>query len=61
MVLSLQTTVAKSKGHTVNMTEGSILPLIVRFAIPLLLGNLFQQLYNMVDAWVIGQTGLDAA
>ena len=43
------------------MTEGAILPLIVRFAIPLLLGNLFQQLYNMVDAWVIGQTGMDAA
>lgn len=51
----------KSKAHTVNMTEGAILPLIVRFAVPLLLGNLFQQLYNMVDAWVIGQTGMDAA
>ncbi len=47
--------------HTMDMTEGAILPLIIRFAIPLLLGNLFQQLYNMVDAWVIGQTGIDAA
>ena len=26
-----------------------------------LLGNLFQQLYNMVDTWVIGQTGITAA
>lgn len=47
--------------HTMDMTQGAILPLIIRFAIPLLLGNLFQQLYNMVDAWVIGQTGIDAA
>ncbi len=47
--------------HTLDMTQGAILPLIIRFAIPLLLGNLFQQLYNMVDAWVIGQTGIDAA
>lgn len=57
----MQNTATKSKAHTLNMTEGAILPLIIRFAIPLLLGNLFQQLYNMVDAWVIGQTGLDAA
>lgn len=61
MVLSLHIVANKSKAHTVNMTEGAILPLIVRFAVPLLLGNLFQQLYNMVDAWVIGQTGMDAA
>ena len=47
--------------NTIDMTEGAILPLIIRFAIPLLLGNLFQQLYNMVDAWVIGQTGIDEA
>ena len=47
--------------HTMDMTEGAMLPLIVRFAIPLLLGNLFQQFYNMVDAWVIGQTGIDEA
>lgn len=46
---------------TLDMTQGAILPLIVRFAIPLLLGNLFQQFYNMVDAWVIGQTGVDGA
>ncbi len=52
---------AGQKKHTLDMTTGKILPLIVRFAIPLLLGNLFQQLYNMVDAWVIGQTGIDAA
>jgi putative MATE family efflux protein len=36
------------------MTQGNILGHIVRFALPLLLGNLFQQLYNMVDTWVVG-------
>lgn len=46
---------------TMDMTTGAIMPLIIRFAIPLLLGNLFQQLYNMVDAWVIGQTGVNGA
>ncbi|MBQ8402836.1 MAG: MATE family efflux transporter, partial [Clostridia bacterium] len=38
------------------MTSGSIVKNILLFAFPLLLGNLFQQLYNMVDVWVIGQT-----
>ncbi|MDO4415306.1 MAG: MATE family efflux transporter [Erysipelotrichaceae bacterium] len=37
-----------------RMTEGKITPLIIRFAIPLLLGNIFQQFYNMVDSWVVG-------
>ena len=41
----------------VDMTEGGIVGNLLRFAFPLLLGNLFQQLYNMVDTWVIGQTG----
>lgn len=49
-----------NKRHDVNMTEGSIAGNLIRFAFPLLLGNLFQQLYNMVDTWVIGQWGLDA-
>ena len=44
-----------------DMTEGSIAGNLFTFALPLLIGNLFQQLYNMVDTWVIGQTGQDAA
>lgn len=39
------------------MTEGGIAGNLLKFALPLLVGNLFQQLYNMVDTWVIGQTG----
>lgn len=38
----------------VDMTEGNILHHLVSFAFPLLIGNLFQQLYNMVDTWVVG-------
>ncbi len=41
----------------IDMTQGSITSNLLKFALPLLLGNLFQQLYNMVDLWVIGQTG----
>jgi putative MATE family efflux protein len=37
-----------------DMTKGSIARLLISFSIPLLLGNVFQQLYNMVDAWVVG-------
>ncbi len=38
----------------VNMTSGPILPHIIGFAVPILLGSLFQQLYNTVDTWVVG-------
>ncbi len=40
--------------YDVDMTRGSITKHLVNFALPLLLGNLFQQLYNMVDTWVVG-------
>ncbi len=40
---------------TQDMTEGNPLKLIVRFSIPLLLGNLFQQTYNMFDAAIVGR------
>ena len=51
----------KKRRHEMDMTEGSIAGNLFTFALPLLIGNLFQQLYNMVDTWVIGQTGQDAA
>ncbi len=38
----------------VDMTEGSIVKHLVMFALPLLAGNIFQQLYNLVDTWVVG-------
>jgi len=36
------------------MTQGSVFTHLFRFALPLVAGNLFQQLYNMVDTWVVG-------
>lgn len=37
-----------------DMTTGSIAAHLVSFSLPLLAGNVFQQLYNTVDAWVVG-------
>lgn len=36
------------------MTEGSIVGHIIRFSLPLILGNFFQLFYNTVDTWVVG-------
>ena len=43
------------KDTTINMTEGSIVKLILRFSIPLLIGNIFQQLYNFADSVIVGK------
>jgi len=49
------------KKKTTMMTEGVIWKQLIAFAIPLLLGNLLQQLYNTVDSIVVGQfIGSDA-
>lgn len=40
---------------TTDMTKGRPLKLIIQFTVPMLLGNLFQQLYNMVDTIVVGK------
>ena len=45
----------KPKSRDVDMTQGSILRHIITFALPLMAGNLFQQMYNMVDTWVVGR------
>lgn len=38
-----------------RMTEGKPLPLILRFAVPMLMGNLLQQTYNIIDAAIVGR------
>lgn len=43
------------------MTEGTIWKIMIRFAFPLFLGGLFQQLYNTVDSWVVGRYCGDTA
>lgn len=44
---------AREKKH-VDMTQGSIARHLISFALPLLFGSIFQQLYNTVDTWVVG-------
>ena len=38
----------------VDMTQGNVAHHLVMFALPLLAGNIFQQFYNTVDTWVVG-------
>ena len=46
---------------TNDMTTGRPLPLLVKFAVPLTLGNILQQLYNVADSVIAGQfIGVDA-
>ena len=40
---------------TLNMTQGSPFSLILRFALPLVLGSLLQQLYNFADTAIVGR------
>ena len=44
----------RAQSGAVRMTEGAIPGLMLRFALPLMLGNLFQQLYNAADAVIVG-------
>ena len=37
-----------------DMTEGKEMSLLVRFSMPMLIGNIFQQFYNMVDSIIVG-------
>lgn len=49
------------KENTVNMTEGNPVRLLLAFSVPMLIGNIFQQLYNLVDSVIVGQfIGADA-
>ncbi len=38
-----------------DMTSGNPLKIILLFSLPVLLGNIFQQFYNMVDTIIVGQ------
>ena len=44
----------KKTKKEISLTEGSIVKGLLSFSVPLFLGQLLQQLYNMVDAWVVG-------
>ena len=38
-----------------DMTKGNPLKLILSFSVPMLIGNIFQQVYNFVDAAIVGK------
>ena len=51
----------KEKQNLKNMTEGRPFSLLLLFSLPLMVGNLFQQLYTVVDAAIVGKVlGVDA-
>lgn len=41
--------------NVVDMTQGSIMPKIIRFALPVLLGMLCQRIYNFADVYIVGK------
>ena len=43
------------KKTSVNLLEGPILRAMIAFAIPIMIANIFQQLYNMVDIMIVGR------
>ncbi len=47
--------VGKMRSHVTLMTEGRPVRLIVMFALPLMLGNMFQELYSVVDSMIVGR------
>lgn len=38
-----------------NMTQGKVFPILIKFALPIFIGNIFQQLYNMADTLIVGR------
>lgn len=38
-----------------ELTEGRTLPLLFKFALPLLLGQILQQMYSLIDAAIVGR------
>lgn len=48
--------IAAKPGLTVrNMTEGNPIPLILRFALPIFISQVFQQLYSTADVYIVGK------
>ena len=43
------------KARVQDMTTGNPIKLILAFSIPLLIGNIFQQVYSMVDMMIVGR------
>ena len=49
------------RSNTIDMTQGSPVKHILLFALPTLIGNVFQQIYNLADSMIVGNVlGKDA-
>lgn len=46
---------------TIVMTKGSPIKLLIQFSIPILIGNLFQQVYTLADRIIVGRFVGDTA
>ena len=46
---------SRKQNNVMDMTEGNITKQLMLFSVPMLLGNLFQQIYNLVDSIVVGR------
>ena len=49
------------KSNVTDMTQGPIMPHLIRFGMPLLLGMLFQRIYNFADVFIVGKYLGDAS
>lgn len=45
----------KGKSGVMDMTQGNMAMLILSFALPLMLGNVFQQFYTVADTAIVGK------
>ena len=52
MTLSLR---ARQVNNVTSLTEGSVCPAMLRFALPIFISQVFQQLYNTADAFIVGR------
>lgn len=50
----LQKSLAKNNKNTLLMTQGNVWKLLITFSIPLIIGNLLQQMYNTADSIIVG-------
>ena len=43
------------KSNMINMTQGNTVKLLLAFSVPMLIGNIFQQFYNLADSVIVGR------
>lgn len=53
--MSNETISNKPAGRVLDLTSGSITGTMLRFALPMIAGNLLQQLYNVADTLIVGR------